>query len=213
MNSAKIHNCTSNSFFKTHPKRGILGRRLATELTLTPPPMNILYPPPASCPVKVLISLPVSISQRLNVLSSPLESTYLLSGENATEIICLLCPPNVLISLPVETSQSVRVPSECPDPEMIYLPSGEKAPAVKYDERNLNVRTSSPVETSKGPECCKNSQKSTRCRQKSIFSVRGKGWRRTQPPPRNILTICPADTSQSLQSASKTYLPSGEKDT
>ena len=175
--------------------------------------MNILYPQPASCPVKVLISLPVSISQRLNVLSSPLESTYLLSGENATEIICLLCPPNVLISLPVETSQSIRVPSECPDPEMIYLPSGEKAPAVKYDERNLNVRTSSPVETSKSPNVVKIPKSQPDVGKRAYLASEEKAGDGHQPPPRNILTICPADTSQSLQSASKTYLPSGEKDT
>ena len=48
------------------------------------------------CPIKVLISCPVSISQSLSVLSAEPERAYFPSGEMLTELTSAVCPEKVI---------------------------------------------------------------------------------------------------------------------
>ena len=66
--------------------------------TNTPHPPHPLHP--TWCPVMVLRTRPVAMSQILTDVSSPADARYLPSGENATVCTVLRCPVNSRTHLP-----------------------------------------------------------------------------------------------------------------
>jgi len=81
---------------------------------------------PSVCFPNNPISVPVSTSQMPIVLSAKPETTSLLSGENATDVIRPPCPWNgSFTGFPVSASQMRTVRSL--EPEAMHLPLGENA--------------------------------------------------------------------------------------